>query len=104
VARYGIPNITVIDFANLVITKTLLWWEGDCIILCEADSENLLGVRADNEFWYVKLTDQEHDEIAENWPDISIVDYYQHSREIYVVSQEGVIVKPPWIWKEFWLD
>jgi len=52
----------MIDFANLVITKTLLWWEGDCIILCEADSENLLGVRADNEFWYVKLTDQEHDE------------------------------------------
>ena len=95
----------MIDFSNLIVTKTLLWWNGEHTILCESNSQKLLGVHVyDDEYWYVKITDQEHDEINNDWPDVSIVNYYEHSREIYAVSPDGVVVKPPWVYKEFWFD
>lgn len=94
-----------LDFSSIIITKTLLWWNGEHTILCQAGEQRLLGVRAyDNEYWYVKITEEEHDEISKNWPDVPIVDYYQNSREVYAVSPKGVIIKPPWIYKEFWYD
>ena len=94
-----------LDFSNLIVTKTLLWWNDEHTILCDAGGHKLLGVHAYNdEYWYVELTQEEHDLISEKWPDVSIVDFYQHSRQIYSVSRDGVIVKPPWVYKEFWIE
>jgi hypothetical protein len=73
--------------------------------LCDSDGTKLLGVHAgENEYWYVELTQEEHDEISENWPEVLIIPYYQHSRKIYAVSEDGVIIKPPWDYVEFWID